>query len=74
MSKGTKVVLAGKARPRNVYWQVAGLVNLDTGAHLEGIVLARTAVTLGTGTSINGRLLAQTAVTLAGTTIVEPTP
>ena len=51
---------------------VAGLVNLNTGAHLEGIVLAQKAVTLGTGTSINGRLLAQTAVTLAGSTIVQP--
>lgn len=74
MSTGTKVVLAGTVRPKNVYWQVAGLVNLKTGAHLEGIVLAQTAVTLGTGTSVNGRLLAQTAVTLAGSTIVQPAP
>ena len=74
MSTGTKVVLAGAVRPKNVYWQVAGLVSLNTGAHLEGVVLAQTAVTLGTGTSINGRLLAQTAVTLAGSTIVQPAP
>lgn len=72
ISADTKVVLSGTARSKNVFWQVAGLVNLNTGAHLEGIVLAQTAVTLGTGTSINGRLLAQTAVTLAGSTIVQP--
>jgi hypothetical protein len=74
MSSDTKIVLTGGALPKNVFWQVSGLVDLVTGAHLEGIVLAQTAITLGTATSINGRLLAQTAVTIAGSTIVQPAP
>ena len=72
MSTGTKVVLSGGALPRNIFWQVAGAVALGTGAHLNGVILAKTAVTLGTGATINGRLLAQTAVTLASSTILQP--
>jgi hypothetical protein len=74
MSSATKVLLAGGALPRNVFWQVGGGVVLDTMAHIEGVVLTQTAATLATGASINGRLLAQTAVTLDGSTVVEPAP
>jgi hypothetical protein len=74
MSSATKVLLAGGAVPKNVFWQVAGLVDLGTTAHCEGVVLTQTAVTLRTGASINGRLLAQTAVTLDTSTVVAPAP
>jgi hypothetical protein len=74
VSTGTKIVLSGGATAENVFWQVAGQVQLGTTAHLEGVVLSQTAITLETGASINGRLLAQTAVTLDGNTVVEPTP
>ena len=72
MSSAAKVLLAGGALPKNVFWQVAGLVDLGTTAHCEGVVLTQTSVTLRTGASINGRLLAQTAVTIDGSTVVEP--
>ena len=72
MASGTKIVLAGGALPRNVFWQVVGLVDLGTIAHAEGVVLTQTSVTLRTGASINGRLLAQTAVNIDGSTVVEP--
>lgn len=72
MSSAAKVVLAGGALPKNIFWQVSGLVALDTTAHCEGVVLTQTAVTLRTGASINGRLLAQTAVTLDSSTVVAP--
>jgi hypothetical protein len=72
MSSGAKVQLTGGARPRNVFWQVAGLVDLGTTAHLEGIVLTQTSITLRTGASVNGRLLAQTAVSIDGSAVVEP--
>jgi hypothetical protein len=72
MSSGTKIILAGGARPKNIVWQVAGLVDLGTTAHCEGVVLTQTSVTLRTGASINGRLLAQTAVNLDGSSVVEP--
>jgi cytoskeletal protein CcmA (bactofilin family) len=65
--------LSGGAQAKNIFWQVAGTVNLGAGSHLEGIVLCQTAITLVTGASINGRLLAQTAVTLGQATVTEPT-
>jgi hypothetical protein len=74
LSSGVKVVLAGGALPKNVFWQVAGLVELGTTAHCEGVVLSQTAITLQTGASINGRLLAQTAVSIDASTVVQPAP
>jgi hypothetical protein len=74
ISTGARIVLAGGAVAKNVFWQVAGRVELGTTAHAEGVVLSQTAITLGTGASINGRLLAQTAVSIAASTVVEPTP
>jgi hypothetical protein len=74
VSGGARVVLAGGALPRNVIWQVSGLVEVGTTAHVEGVILSQTAINLRTGASINGRLLAQTAVTLDGATVVQPAP
>lgn len=74
VSTATDVVLTGGALAKNVFWQVTGLVDIGTTAHLEGIVLCATGITLGTGASVHGRLLAQTAVVLDGNTVVEPAP
>lgn len=72
MASGARMVLAGGALATNVFWQVAGLVDLGTTAHAEGVILTQTSVTLRTGASINGRLLAQTAVNIDGSTVVAP--
>jgi len=74
MNSATHIFLAGGALPKNVFWQVGGLVDLGTTAHCEGVVLARKSVTLGTGASIHGRLLAQTAVNVDGSMVIEPGP
>lgn len=71
MSSATKVILTGGALAKNIFWQVAGLVDLGTTAHAEGVILSQTGITLRTGASINGRLLAQTAVTIDGSTVTE---
>jgi len=70
-ASATRVILTGGALPRNIVWQVAGVVDIGTTAHMEGQVLSLTAITLRTGATVNGRLMAQTAVTLAGNTIVK---
>ncbi len=72
MTSGSRITLTGGALAKNIFWQVSGGVTLGTTAHIEGIVLSKTAITLATGASVNGRLLAQTAVTLAMSTVVEP--
>jgi len=68
-----KVLLGGSAKAKNVFWQVAGGVTLGTTAHMEGVILSKTAITLGTGATANSRLMAQTAVTLGGT-VTQPAP
>ena len=73
LSSATNVLLMGGAAPENIFWQVAGLVDLGTTSHCEGTVLTQTSARVGTGASIDGRLLAQTAVTLDGNTVVGPT-
>ena len=72
IASGVRVHLEGGALPQNVFWQVAGLVDIGTTAHLEGIVLTQTSVTLRTGATVNGRLLAQTSVDIDGSTVVQP--
>ncbi len=72
VSNGTQINLTGGALAKNVYWQVAGAVDVGTTAHIEGVVLTKTAVALHTGATIEGRLLAQTAVTLDSSTVIEP--
>ena len=68
-----KVLLGGSAMAKNVFWQVGGGVTLGTTAHMEGVILSKTAITLGTGATANSRLMAQTAVTLGGT-VAQPAP
>jgi len=74
MSSAANVMLSGGALPKNVFWQVAGKVDLGTTSHLAGVVLTQTSINLRTGSSINGRLLAQTAVSLDKATVVQPAP
>jgi hypothetical protein len=71
-ANGTRIILTGGAQAKNIFWQSAETVAIGTGAHFEGIILGKTAITLGTNASINGRLLAQTAVTLDMGTVVAP--
>lgn len=72
MESGVRIILQGGARPENVIWQVAGLVDLGTTSHCEGVILSQTAITLRTGSSVTGRLFAQTAIDLDGATVVQP--
>lgn len=71
-SSGARVVLAGGALPKNIFWQAADVVDIGTTAHMEGVILAQTAITLKTGATANSRLLAQSAVTLQANTVTKP--
>jgi hypothetical protein len=70
-SAATKVILTGGAVAQNVFWQVAGVVDIGTTADIEGGVSSLTSITLHTGATANGRLFAQTAVSLGGNTVVQ---
>jgi hypothetical protein len=68
----TQVILAGGAVAKNVFWQVAGNVDIGTTAHMQGVILGQTIINLQAGATENGRLLAQTAVTLDQNTVTQP--
>jgi hypothetical protein len=65
------VILDG-AMAKNIFWQVAGSVEVRAGAHMEGILLVKTGVTFVTGSSLNGRVFTQTACVLQMATITQP--
>jgi len=72
LADGKAIVLRGFAQPQNIFWQVAGEVNLGSTSHMEGVVLSKTLIAMKTGASIEGRLLAQTAVTLEMNHVTSP--
>lgn len=72
MASATNLTLTGGAQAKNVFWQVAGRVEIGTTSHLEGIVMSQTSISLNTGASIKGRLFAQTAVSIDGSVVVDP--
>jgi hypothetical protein len=74
ISADKRIILSGGAQAKNIFWQVAGIVELGTTSHAEGIFLSKTAIKIGTGSSINGRLFAQTAVNIASSTVTAPAP
>ena len=74
VSNAVSVHLTGGALAKNVFWQVAGSVDLGTTSHFEGIVLCQTMINVRTGASVQGRLMAQTAVNLDSDTISQPLP
>ena len=72
MSAAKNVILGGKAKAKNIFWQFTGFADIGAGAHFEGIMLSQTAITLKTGASMNGRALAQTRVDLDQNAVTKP--
>ena len=72
ISSGKQVILAGGARARNIFWQVAGKTTLGTTSRFNGNILCKTAIVVQTGARLHGRALAQTAVTLDANAVTVP--
>jgi hypothetical protein len=68
------MILAGGAKPKNIFWQASGAVSIGTTAQAEGVILGKTMIALKTGASANSRLLAQTAATLQKNAVTQPAP
>ena len=78
MAANKKVILdanedGGRPSAKNIFWAVSETVSVGAGAHMKGIILAKTNVAFITRSSLEGRVLAQTACTLESTTITAPT-
>jgi hypothetical protein len=71
-AKDTRVYLEDGAVAENVFWQIAGSVDIGDYAHMEGILLVKTAILFKTGSSLNGRALSQTACDIRVATITQP--
>jgi len=72
VANGAIVTLSGGAKASNIFWQVAGQVDLGTTAQMKGVVLCQTLIAMNTGATLDGRALAQSAVTLQANTVLNP--
>jgi hypothetical protein len=68
LGSGIKVILAGGARAKNIFWAVGTSAVLGTFSVFKGTILAEQAVTMNTSSTLEGRAMAFTAgVTYNGT-------
>ena len=74
LGSGIKVILAGGAQAKNVYWQVGTSAVLGTSSVFKGTILADQAITMNTSSTLEGRALAFSAgVTYNGSGAGVPT-
>jgi len=68
---GTIIHLAGGAVRNNVYWLIAGAVNLGAGSSVfEGTILCNDAMTVGATAIVHGALLGNGAVTVNAASVL----
>jgi ice-binding like protein/Big-like domain-containing protein len=75
----SQVILAGGAKPSNIFWQVGTSATIDTTTIFKGNVLAAVSITLNSGGVVEGRLFAGAAggaasATVDGTSVTAPAP
>jgi hypothetical protein len=68
----TSVNLTNGALPQNVFWQVAGVVQIGASAHMEGVILSASNIQLVTSATVKGRLLSKTGVAMDTNTVTQP--
>jgi hypothetical protein len=67
-----QVILAGNARPDNVFWNVGTSTTIGLGCTVFGNFLTQVSITANAGTMLEGRFLTQTgAVTLDPSTVIH---
>jgi hypothetical protein len=68
------VVLGPNVKAENIFWVVAGVLTVKSGAAMKGVLLIKTTVNFNTGSTLVGRILSQTFVTLQMASITEDPP
>ena len=61
LGSGIKVILAGGAQAKNIFWQVGTSAVLGTSSVFKGTILADQSITMNTSSTMEGRALAFTA-------------
>ena len=75
VGSGIKLILAGGAQPRNIFWQVGTSAVIETFAVFAGTIMADQSVVMKTSSSMQGRALAfEAGVTYNGTGGSLPVP
>jgi hypothetical protein len=73
LTPGRKVILAGGAQAKNIFWQVGSSATLDTTTIFKGTIMANQSITINTGATVEGRALASVAaVTLDTDAVTVP--
>jgi hypothetical protein len=68
----TQVTLTNGALPENIFWQVAGAVSIQAGAHMEGNILSAANIALVTGSTLKGRMYSATSIAMDSNTVTQP--
>ncbi len=58
LGSGIKVILAGGAQPKNIFWQVGTSAVLGTSSVFKGTIMADQSITMDTSSTMEGRALA----------------
>lgn len=75
VGSGIQIILAGNAKPWNVFWQVGTSAVLGTTSVFKGSILADQSITMNTSSTMDGRALASNgAVTYNGSGGSLPVP
>jgi hypothetical protein len=70
---GLKIILAGGAQAKNIFWTVGSSATLGTTSVFQGTIMAYASISITTGATLNGRALAQVgAVALDSNSITKP--
>ncbi len=70
---GSKIILAGGAQAKNIFWAVGSSATLGTNSIFNGNILADQSISLNTGAVLNGRALTRIgAITLQSNTVNRP--
>ena len=72
VTTGRRVILAGRARASNVFWQVGSSATLGTNSFFVGDIMALASITLQTGASLEGRALASTGAVTLDSSVIFP--
>lgn len=74
MNNATRIILLDGAKADNIFWQVAGTVDIGTDTHFEGVVLASGEITTQVGSVVSGGLFSKTTLNMDGTTVIKTYP
>lgn len=72
ISSNVIMELSENTQVRNIIWQIAGDVVIESDAHLKGILLTSDNITLNSNATVTGRLLTQDSVNLDASTVNNP--